>query len=101
MTMRLIKNNKVTTINSLEDARRLKEQRALQKKIKQANNNVESLLQKLTETSDLLKELGISSILINDNHLIVGTVIDGKFYSGLVIKVDDRIFQILNNCDSD
>ena len=100
--MRLIKNNKVTTINSLEDARRLKEQRALQKKIKQANNNVESLLQKLTEASDILKSLGITSIMINDNHLVLGTVIDDKFYEGLVIKVENRIFQILNNnCDSD
>ena len=101
MTMRLIKNNKVTTINSLEDARRLKEQRALQKKIKQAHDTVESLLEKLTEASDLLESLGISSILINNNNLIIGTIVDGKFYSGLVIKVEDRIFQILNNCDSD
>ena len=99
MTMRLIKNNKVTNINTLEDIKKLKEQKTLQKKIKKANDSVESLLEKLTEASDLLKELGISSILINDNHLIVGTVIEGKFYSGLVIKVEDRIFQILNNCD--
>lgn len=101
MTMRLIKNNKVTNINTLEDIKKLKEQKTLQKKIKKANDSVESLLEKLTEASDILKSLGISSILINDNHLIVGTVIDGKFYSGLVIKVEDRIFQILNNCDSD
>ncbi len=99
--MRLIKNNKVTNINTLEDIKKLKEQKTLQKKIKKANDSVESLLEKLTEASDILKSLGISSILINDNHLIVGTVIDGKFYSGLVIKVEDRIFQILNNCDSD
>lgn len=100
MTMRLIKNNKVTTINSLEDARRLKEQKKLQKKIKEANDNVELLLQKLTEASDILKELGITSIMINDSHLILGTIIEDKFYEGLVIKVDNRIFQILNN-DSD
>ncbi len=100
--MRLIKNNKVTTIDSLEDAKRLKEQRALQKKIKIAYDTVESLLEKLTEASDMLNELSISSILINNNHLIIGTIVDGKFYSGLVIKVDNKIFQILNNnCDSD
>jgi histidyl-tRNA synthetase len=97
MKMKLIKNNKVTTINTLEDVQKLKQEQSLTEKIHKAHDNVELLLQHLTNISDLLKELGITSILINDNNNIIGTIIGEKYYNGFVIKVDDRIFQILNN----
>lgn len=97
MKMKLIKNNKVTTINTLKDVEKLKQDRLLTEKIHKAHDNVELLLQHLTNASDLLKELGISAIMINDNHNVFGTIIEEKYYEGLVIKVDDRIFQILNN----
>jgi vesicle coat complex subunit len=95
--MKLIKNNKVTTINTLEDVQKLKQEQSLTEKIHKAHDNVELLLQHLTNASNLLKELGISAIMINDNHNVFGTIIGEKYYEGLVIKVDDRIFQIFNN----
>lgn len=97
MKMKLIKNNKVTTINTLKDVEKLKQERLLTEKIHKAHDNVELLLQHLTNASNLLKELGISAIMINDNHNVFGTIIGEKYYEGLVIKVDDRIFQIFNN----
>jgi len=97
MKMKLIKNNKVTTINTLKDVEKLKQDRLLTEKIHKAHDNVELLLQHLTNASNLLKELGISAIMINDNHNVFGTIIGEKYYEGLVIKVDDRIFQIFNN----
>lgn len=94
--MKLIRNGKVTTINSLEDVQKLKQEQSLTERIHKAHDNVELLLQHLTNISDLLKELGITSILINDNNNIIGTIIGDKYYDGFVIQVDNRIFQILN-----
>lgn len=96
MKMKLIKNNKVTTINTLKDVEKLKQERLLTEKIHKVHDNVELLLQHLTNVSDLLKELGISSIMINDNSNIIGTIIRGKYYEGFVVEIDNRIFQILN-----
>ena len=92
--MKLIRNGKVTTINSLEDVQKLKQEQSLTERIHKAHDNVE--FQHLTNISDLLKELGITSILINDNNNIIGTIIGDKYYDGFVIQVDNRIFQILN-----
>ena len=100
MRMKLIKNNKVTTLDSLKDIHKLKQEQSLTEKIHKANEDVEKLLEKLTEASDILKSLGITSILINDEYGIIGTIIDGKYYEGFVIEIDNRILQILN-CDSD
>ena len=99
MRMKLIRNGKVTTIDSLEDAKRFKDEhmQSLTEKIHKAHDDVEKLLDILINASDLLKGLGITSILINDNSNIIGTIIGEKYYDGFVIKVDNRIFQILNN----
>ena len=98
MRMKLIKNNKVTNIDNLEDVQKLRNQQSLTERIIKVHDDVELLLQHLTNASDLLKALGISSIIINDNHNVVGTIIDGeKYYEGLVVKVDNKIFQILDN----
>jgi len=98
MKMKIIRNGKVTTIDSLEDAKRFKDkhQQSLTEKIHRAHDDVEKLLDILINTSDLLKKLGITSILINDKQNIIGTIIGDKYYDGFVIQVDNRIFQILN-----
>jgi len=98
--MKLIKNNKVTTLDNLEDIQKLKQEQLLTERIHKANEDVEKLLGILTNASDLLESLGITSILINNKYGIIGTIIGGKYYEGFVIEVDNRILQILD-CDSD
>jgi hypothetical protein len=95
--MKLIKNNKVTNIDSLEDVQKLKQEQSLTERIHRAHDDVEKLLDILINASDLLKGLGITSILINDNNNIIGTIIGDKYYNGFVIRIDNRIFQILND----
>lgn len=100
--MKLIRNGKITTIDTLKDAQKFKDEhkQSLTEKITLAHDNVEKLLEILINASELLKGLGITSILINDNSNIIGTIIKDKYYDGFVICVDNRIFQILNNnCD--
>jgi len=99
MRMKLIKNGNVTTINTLEDAKKFNNEykKSLTEKIHKANENVEKLLEILINASELLESLGITSILINDNCTIIGTLIGDKYYDGFVIQVDGHIYQILNN----
>jgi len=96
MRMKIIRNGKVTNINSLKDVQKFKQEQSLTEKIHRAHDDVEKLLDILKNASDLLKGLGITSILINDNNNIIGTIIGEKYYEGFVIEVDKRIFQILN-----
>ena len=99
MRMKLIKNGKVTNIDSLKDAQKFNDEykKSLTEKIHKANENVEKLLEILINASELLDSLGITSILINDNCTIIGTLIGDKYFDGFVIQVDGRIYQILNN----
>lgn len=96
--MKLIKNGKITTIDTKKDAQNFNDEykKSLTEKIHKANENVEKLLEILINASELLESLGITSILINDNSTIIGTLIGDKYFDGFVIKVDGRIYQILN-----